>query len=122
MKQDILWFVAIFTCLFGQVAQGGTQYNYDTQHRLSKVIYDDGTRIAYNYDASGNRSQRVISAISDFDIDGEIDIVDLATLAQQWLETEGELSANIAPWPNVDNIVDFQDFASFAQHWIEGAD
>ncbi len=30
-------------------------YTYDTHHRLTSAIYDDGTAVQYTYDATGNR-------------------------------------------------------------------
>lgn len=36
-------------------------YEYDGLHRLTRVMYDDGSAIVYEYDAVGNRTLRVIS-------------------------------------------------------------
>jgi YD repeat-containing protein len=36
-------------------------YEYDRLNRLTSVTYGDGTRIAYAYDAAGNRLKRTIS-------------------------------------------------------------
>lgn len=52
-------------------------YEYDPLHRLTKVTYSDGTIIAYAYDPAGNRTQKVISALTDTDGDGIADSFDL---------------------------------------------
>jgi len=36
-------------------------YDYDALHRLTRVTYDDGSAILYEYDAVGNRTLRVIN-------------------------------------------------------------
>jgi YD repeat-containing protein len=96
----------------------GEVYRYDSLNRLTQVTYDDGTKIVYSYDASGNRGQRVISVLSDFDGDGDVDFADLSTLAAQWLDVPGEPSADIALWPNTDNIINLLDMAVFANDWL----
>jgi hypothetical protein len=51
-----------------------------------------------------------------------VDYEDLAILAEQWLQTSGTPSADIAPRPAGDGEVNFLDFAIFAQHWFEGVE
>ncbi len=96
----------------------GVTYQYDSLNRLSKVTYDDGTKIVYSYDPSGNRSQRVIAVLSDFDVDGDVDMTDFLILAEQWLSTPGEPSADVAPWPETDNIINLLDMAVLANDWL----
>lgn len=36
-------------------------YQYDALHRLTRVTYDDGAVIAYDYDAVGNRTMRIVN-------------------------------------------------------------
>jgi YD repeat-containing protein len=38
----------------------GTTYDYDAQHRLTRATYDNHTSMSYEYDASGNRTKRVV--------------------------------------------------------------
>lgn len=38
-------------------------YEYDRLNRLTSVTYGDGTRIAYAYDAAGNRLSRTVSKV-----------------------------------------------------------
>lgn len=41
-------------------------YTYDSNNRLTKVVYDNGTTITYNYDALGNRmSKKVIGSVAE---------------------------------------------------------
>lgn len=96
-----------------------TKYEYDGLNRLSKVIYDDGNKVVYSYDASGNRSEKVVALRVDLNIDGSVGFPDLDMLAAQWLQSPAEPSADVAPWPNLDEIVDFKDFAALAYFWLE---
>lgn len=57
--------------------------------------------------------------IADFYPDCVIDFADLAIMANQWLQTPGEISADIAPQPNGDNFVNFLDLAQFALQWMQ---
>ncbi len=58
--------------------------------------------------------------IADLDGDGVINYDDLFILANQWLQTPGNPSADIAPPPDGDGIVNLEDFAFFARHWLTG--
>jgi formylglycine-generating enzyme required for sulfatase activity len=51
----------------------------------------------------------------DFNSDNVIDMLDVKTLADEWLKTQ-ELSTDIFPRDG-DGIVDFRDFAEFAKFW-----
>jgi len=46
-------------------------YSYDALHRLTQVSYGDGTTIAYTYDPAGNRTQKIVTAASVIDTDGD---------------------------------------------------
>ena len=65
---------------------------------------------------SGQTMQHTVSSIlyfepedrtSDLTSEGKIGFEDLAELAGQWLQTDG------------DGIVNFRDFARLADHWLE---
>ena len=118
-KSNLLIVVLLILCLL-QVAFA-TQYQYDNFNRLSQATLDDGTKFVYSYDASGNRSQKVITFQADLDLDVDVNFDDLLILSAQWLDVPGDPSADIAPWPNVDNFVDFKDFAKFAEQWLTGS-
>ena len=114
--------IVLVLLLIGGPVCFAAQYEYDSLNRLSSVSYDDGTKIVYSYDSSGNYSQKIITVMSDLDGDGCVDLTDLAILAQQWLSTPGNPSADIAPWPQNDDTVDLLDFETLAQHWLEGVE
>lgn len=111
--------IILFVVVFASVGLGET-YRYDGVNRLTQVTYDDGTRLIYSYDASGNRTQRVVTVLADFDGDGDVDFIDFSTLAVQWFDAPGEPSADIAPWPETDNIVNILDMLVLANYWLSG--
>ena len=112
--------IVLGVLLFSVSVCFATQYQYDNLNRLSQTTLDDGTKIVYSYDASGNRSQKVITFQSDLDLNVEVNFKDFAILAAQWLDVPGDPSADIAPWPNVDNFVDYEDLAKLAEQWLAG--
>ena len=52
------------------------------------MVYDDGMVIAYDYDASGNRTRRLITVQADFNLDRRVDLTDFARFSSRWLETD----------------------------------
>ena len=58
-----------------------------------------------------------VYAPGDFDGNGYVDFDDLQVLVEQWLQTPGDPSADIAPQPYSDNMVDLLDFAKLAEQW-----
>lgn len=51
-------FLALLMNAVGMPAIG---YTSDDLNRVTKVVYDDGTAIAYTYDADGNRLSRTVT-------------------------------------------------------------
>jgi YD repeat-containing protein len=43
------------------------EYLYDSHHRLTDVVYDDGMSISYTYDAAGNRTGMIVTEDNDDD-------------------------------------------------------
>ena len=61
MRRALLCVIGVVLGLAGIARVGGaTTYQYDRLHRLTKVTYDSGTQIIYTYDASGNRTTKVV--------------------------------------------------------------
>jgi hypothetical protein len=58
--------------------------------------------------------------VSDFDFSENVDFLDLAAIAEQWLGTPGDPSADIAPTPP-DGKINLLDFSRFAQEWLIGS-
>jgi len=54
---------------------------------------------------------------ADFNGDGVVDCEDLMTLMDQWQQTSGQLSADIAPGPSGDGIVDIEDLVLLVDYW-----
>ena len=79
-----LSFGILLTGLMGQYLYAMTLYQYDAQHRLTKVIYDNDRVIQYAYDASGTRLSRVVfqAAPMDFDRDNDVDQTDFGVFQE----------------------------------------
>ena len=54
---------------------------------------------------------------ADFNGNGVVDCEDFTTLMDQWMQTSGQLSADIAPGPSGDGIVDMEDLTLFVHYW-----
>ena len=82
---------------------------------------------AYGDDDKGTDSgsayifERVCPA-ADLSGDCFVNFVDFAIFSNQWLQSPGVPSADIAPLPNGDGIVNFLDLEIFADWWIDGTD
>jgi YD repeat-containing protein len=62
MRQRIPTIIAsICVACHATSALAAIAYQYDDLHRLTRVTYDDGSAIVYDYDAVGNRMLRVIN-------------------------------------------------------------
>jgi uncharacterized protein RhaS with RHS repeats len=48
--------VAMLGALVASPTHAATQYTYDPTGRLTTAYYDDGSCVAYEYDANGNRT------------------------------------------------------------------
>ena len=56
--------------------------------------------------------------IADLDDSGNVNWVDFAILASQWLKAPGSPSADIAPPPGGDGIVNYKDLGLFVDNWL----
>ena len=97
----------------------------DVDISISQPVEIGRIDITANPDSTGmdevslmnNTASIILFAPADFEPDGDVDIDDLTVLAEQWLQTPGTPSADIAPEPR-DNFVDLEDFARFAHYWM----
>ena len=112
--------IVLGVLLFSVSVCFATQYQYDNLNRLSQTTLDDGTKIVYSYDASGNRSQKVITFQADLDLDLGVNFIDFAILAAQWLDAPGDPSADIAPYGG-DDTVNLLDLSMLADQWLNMA-
>ena len=116
MKNNI--FVTFSIMLIVVSSSFAASYEYDSLNRLVKATYDDGTKLIYSYDSSGNRTQKIVSPLADINLSGGVDFADFANLASQWLDTPSIPSADIAPWPNIDNLVNYEDLDKLTEQWL----
>lgn len=69
-------------------------------------------------------SDPILRFHGDFDNDSDVDISDLAILAEAWGSVSGDgnwnAACDIAPISALDGKIDFADFILLAQHWTEG--
>jgi hypothetical protein len=56
--------------------------------------------------------------IGDINDDCKVDGKDFAILAEQWLQSPGTPSADIAPLPGGDGTVNFLDVAAMVENWL----
>ncbi len=117
---------AIYACIFNMLLFAGsslyaTTYQYDNLNRLSKVTYNNGTRIVYIYDASGNRSARILTVSADLNTDTAVNFEDFAEFAFYWLDTDC-LYPDLCSEADLDwsGEVGIEDLVIFAEHWLEG--
>lgn len=54
----------LFVVLFPATVDASGSYTYDGVGRLTTALYDNGTCVAYSYDATGNRTAQTITAPS----------------------------------------------------------
>lgn len=64
IKKLVLATVLCLTVLPNSASGGSVSYTYDDLGRLVEISYSDGARIAFTYDAAGNRTQQLIEFIT----------------------------------------------------------
>lgn len=97
------------------VSTGQLNYGFN---ELKLIVDPNNTIVEIS---KGNNIRTIIVTNAhpcDLVVDGIIDLLDLGVLASQWLNTTGDLSADIAP-DSGDGIVDFLDFAKLAEFWLQ---
>ncbi len=66
-RRALEWAGLVAVLLVLAVPARAITYSYDVLNRLTEVAYDDGTKIAYSYDAAGNRLTRTVTEDNDGD-------------------------------------------------------
>jgi archaellum component FlaF (FlaF/FlaG flagellin family) len=97
----------------------------DISITMSQPVQCGRVNIIVNPDSVGNDEVKLTNntasvirfAPADFEQNGRVDMDDLMVLVNQWLQSPGTPSADIAPDPR-DNYVDLRDFERFAQFWM----
>lgn len=95
----------------------GGDWNMEPPRRLSGTLAC-GTPIDNDF-LIGDDAKILLAPPGDLDSDGDVDLFDLAILANQWRRPGGFLSADIAPCGG-NGIVDFLDLTVLCRYWLEG--
>lgn len=119
-KIILLIFIGILFGLWPYSANAA-KYEYDALNRLSRVVYENGMQIAYNYDEVGNRIRRVSTLQADSSIDGTVNFQDFAILASHWLDEECDYPDEWCEGADINwsTEVGIDDLAILAQQWLE---
>lgn len=107
----------------GSLARAGTIYDYDTQHRLVRVLHDNGQEVRYEYDASGNRARRFVRLLGDTEPDGDLDLVDFSQAHSCLVGSgpDGQLAAGCKIFDfDDDGDIDLRDIAWFQAAFTGG--
>jgi len=96
---------------------GGMNIWHVTRDVYPDGQYYEGTTALPQFDLNGHVCcmNYGSAAVSDFNMDGQINLTDFCKLAQYWLQDES--SVDIAP-PSGDRMVDFKDLGVLAEHWL----
>ena len=121
MKNYTIIFITTIS-LFCSTTAFATTYNYDNLHRLTRVVYDNGTVITYTYDEVGNRTRRVSTLMADTSIDGTVNFPDFAILASRWMDEDCGYSDEWCYGADIDwnTEVGIDDLFILAQQWLSG--
>ena len=121
----------------GQISGSGLQWTSSVDGLLGndKVFALDSNNLSIGYhlitvtatDSNGLTDTASVNiwigaSPSDFNINGIVNFIDFAVLANQWNASPGVPSADIAPPPDGDGVVDFLDLALFSKHWLESVE
>lgn len=97
------------------------KYEYDALNRLTRVVYDSGVQITYNYDKVGNRTQKVSTLMADTSLDGSVDFKDFAIMASRWLEQDCGYSDEWCEKADLNwsTAVNIDDLVVLVDQWLE---
>jgi PhoPQ-activated pathogenicity-related protein len=99
----------IYTASVSEPATGWTAF-------FVELVYNTGWLYDYKFTTVVRVVPDDVPYSCDFDFDSDVDMVDFALLASDWLATE-YLIADIVPAFEGDEKVDLRDFTLFAEHW-----
>jgi YD repeat-containing protein len=104
-----------------------TTYEYDRLQRLTKVSYDNGAVVRYEYDAVGNRARSVVTwpLPGDMNCDGAVNFDDInpfvtALIGQEVYENRYPDCRWLNGDCNHDGTVDFDDINPFVKCLVAG--
>jgi len=119
LKFKILETTLILTCFtcFWLFSAAASTYEYDSVNRLIRLVYDANTSVEYAYDAAGNMTRKLViqPPNPDTDLSGIVNFIDLAELAENWLEPVDHRPGDL----NRDDKVDIEDLKIMADYWLE---
>lgn len=119
MKNHVIIILVFMTICFYKLTNAAT-YNYDNLHRLTRVVYVNGTVITYSYDEVGNRTRRVSTLQADSSIDGTVNFNDFTILASRWMEEYCGYTDEWCEGADIDwnTEVGIEDLVILAQQWL----
>ena len=123
IKSVNICLIIVFCCFCISPSFGAT-YKYDNLHRLTRVVYDNGTVITYTYDEVGNRTRQVSTLMADTSIDGTVNFQDYAIMASRWLEEDCGYPDNWCEGADINwsTEVNALDLAIITDQWLESVD
>jgi len=92
-------------------------YEYDPLNQLIRLVHDENTSVEYTYDAAGNMTRKLVvqPPNPDTDLSGIVNFIDLARLAEDWLQPVDHKPGDL----NRDDKVDIEDLKIMADYWLE---
>ena len=125
MKHRLLYTLAL---LFATMQTFAQTYTYDSNNRLTKVVYKNGTTVTYTYDALGNRTGKKVTGGTpqggsestlpgDFNNNGKWDAEDIVYLSKVIM---GKVNTTTGADLNHDDKVNVADVIQLARAIIDG--
>ena len=107
-------FLLTFLLLAAGLISHAQQYTYDSNNRLTKVVYASGRTVEYTYDAVGNRKTKTVivekKAIpGDANSDQAVDVADVVAIVNYILGEPNDPFVEAAADVNGDGKIDVDD-------------
>ena len=107
-------FLLTFLLLAAGLISHAQQYTYDSNNRLTKVVYASGRTVEYTYDAVGNRKTKTVivekKAIpGDANDDKAVDVADVVAIVNKILGEPNDPFIEAAADVNGDGKIDVDD-------------